>query len=256
MKHLFVLTLCLFLLPLPCSASPLDDLDQAKNAIRKKEYTTATRLLEPLSQDEQVRRDIRAQAFFYLSYSVPEDRQLEYAEKALRLSDKTSEFHYRCAEILYRQKQPQQALHRLRDALAMIATDSPGRAPYLKLTARCYWEQQDKANAAMNVSAAIKLSPRDGELYLLEGRILSADGTVHDGVAVESFKKALSLGLPQKKDVIQCYIFLGKLFEYVRNLDEAALYYARAHEETEDKLLKEKLKRKLHSFNNLKRWNS
>lgn len=255
MKLLFSLTLCLFLLPLPCSASPLEDLDQAKNAIRKQDFTAATRLLEPLTRDEQVRRDIRAQAFFYLSYCVPEDRQLEYAENALRLSDRTSEFHYRCAEILYRQKQTRQALHRLRDALSLIASDSPGRTPYLKLAARCYWEQQDKANAAMNISAAIALSPRDPELYLLEGRIHSADGTVHDGVAVESFKKALSLGLPPK-DRVQCYLFLGKLYEYSRELDEAALFYARAHEETEDNLLKKKLKRKLQSFTMLKKWNS
>lgn len=255
MKLLFSLTLCLFLLPLPCGASPLEDLDQAKNAIRKQDFTAATRLLEPLTQDEQVRRDIRAQAFFYLSYCAPEDRQLEYAENALRLSDRTSEFHYRCAEILYRQKQPQQALHRLREALSLIATDSPGRAPYLELTARCYWEQQDKANAAMNISAAIAISPRDPELYLLEGRIHSAEGTVHDGVAVESFKKALSLGLPPK-DRVQCYLFLGKLYEYARELDEAALFYARAHEETEDNLLQKKLKRKLQSFRMLKKWNS
>lgn len=255
MNLLLSLTLCLFLLPMPCSASPLEDLDQAKNAIREQDFTTATRLLEPLTQDEQVRRDIRAQAFFYLSYCVPEDRQLEYAENALRLSDRTSEFLYRCAEILYRQKQPQQALYRLRDALTLIATDSPGRTPYLKLTALCYWEQQDKANAAMNISAAINLSPRDPELYLLEGRIHSADGTVHDGVAVESFKKALSLGLSQKGRV-QCYLFLGKLHEYARDLDEAALFYARAHEETEDNLLKKKIKRKLQSFRMLRKWNS
>ena len=106
MKLLFSLTLCLLLLPLPCSASPLEDIDQAKNAIRKQDFTAATNLLEPLTRDEQVRRDIRAQAFFYLSYCAPEDRQLEYAESALRLSDRTSEFHYRCAEILYRQNSP------------------------------------------------------------------------------------------------------------------------------------------------------
>lgn len=255
MKLLLTLTLCLFLVPLPCSASPLEDLESAKSAIKKQEFTAASRLLEPLTRDDQIRRDIRAQAYFYLSYCAPEDKQLEYAENALRLSDRTSEFHYRCAEILYRQKQTLQALHRLRDALSLIATDSPGRAPYLKLTARCYWDQKDKANAAMNLSAAIALSPRDPELYLLEGRIHSTDGTVHDSAAIESFKKALSLGLP-RKDRIQCYLFLGKLYEYDSKLDEAALFYARAHEETEDVLLKQKIKRKLKSFRTLKEWNA
>ena len=257
MKLMLSLTLCFLLLPHLCSAGPLEDLENAKNAAKNKDCATAINLLEPLTKDETVLRHIKAQAFFYLSYCVPSEKQLEYAQNALRFNDKTSEFHYRCAEILHTMKQPQQALQYLRSALDLI--DGTGvnaaKARYRELAALCYWEQRDKANAAMNLSSALEQTPNNPHLHLLRGRVLSEDGTVHDPSAVESFKEALRLGLTQEQSA-QCSIYLGKLHEYARQLDEASLYYAMAHKDTKNELLKKQIEIKLKSFTTLKRWNA
>lgn len=258
MRFLLPLVLCVLLFPQICFAGPMDDLNEAIVLIKRKgadDLKEARRLLTLLTQHADISEKIKARAYFYLSYCDENEKNLEYARTAINKDKEVSEYYYRYAQILYMMGKYSEAQTYLTEAIHLAHKGGNQQYQYYRLAALCYFSEKDTLHAERNIYKAIELSPNNPELFLQRGKILSDNGKIYKGLAIDDFKRAISLGI-SGEDRALCYIYVGMLHECDNStMNDAEEAYRMAYKYTDDKFLQKKLNRKIQSIKSLKKWN-
>ncbi|WP_165175482.1 tetratricopeptide repeat protein [Desulfovibrio sp. ZJ369] len=250
------------LLCLPATAHTSDDANfkHARELIEQNKIDEAKSILLPLTVDFTLTQEIRATAYFYLSYCESAEKAISYVQQAIALGRSGSNVYFRLAQLQYKQGMIDAAILSLDKAISeQRGQTSRDTYKYHRLMAECNAINKDWKRAQREADAAIYHNRNDIESYYLRG---IAYYNVNDNESANFDEKALSdlkvyiRNCNDDNKKMECYIYIGKIHNKHERISEAIDAFERAARLAKNERLRNKLIWRIKSLRHANEWNS
>ena len=262
MKKLALFIIAVLLcLPVTTHASEATKFQNIRELIGQNKTDEAKSILLPVTADFTLRQEVRAEAYFYLSYCEGAEKAMSYVQQAIALGQSGPNVYFRLAQLQHKQGMIDAAILSLDKAISeQRGETSRNTYKYHSLMANCNALKKDWKRAQIEADAAISYNTNDIDSYYIRGssyyNINDTKSASLDEKALSDLKVYIRNGNDDNKKM-ECYIYIGKIHNKHERISEAIDAFERAARLAKDnERLRNKLIWRIESLRHANEWNS